>query len=684
VGANGRMGSLLLSKTARAVPRGVAPGCLSPIGTPIYVATPARVWSDILHQTLTERKEDLVWIGNGLPPPTVTTTVVVPHFGVLERYGDPVTSPTSPSTLIYGKHAVAVENLLRRKGIHNVQLVSSYDDILIAAARKLLWAASMWLLCHSTTESVLTVAEVHRDRQNELEILVRTELFPALCARYPETFDNTVDQCQAALEYMQTYSNSIPAAVPSKQLGKDEWKERNGFFLSVPVAQPLHRDLLKRVGSISEIDIEMVTSAIATATSEMAASSHQRSVPLPFMGLTAIGAAPNPTTDNNKQPIRTALIVGGGILGSSIALQLARKNITNVTVVDVQPLHRLGKTTPASWAWLNANSKHPAQYAWLNQLGMDGWRRDVLFRKLPRWTGSLVRFAQRQSIGGGYRYEGPLGETRIRELEPIVNFRDDINNNERCEDSRTFTYYFPDEGLVDPSEAVAAVRHGAAELGVQFLPCANVTAFTREDNDGPISGVTICNLQGNENHRKSDIIVLAAGTGSAALGRIPLLHRPGQIGFASARNNEGTSAPLQRILVDTVRESHVLQRPDGTIVVGGGTLEVGGNSRVALDTKGLSQEESQLLDSHPLLETAHEMVPGVIGELQRMEQAVRPIPLDGLPCCGYIEPGLYAVVAHSGMTLAPILSALAAAEITEQVTMECLDPFQPTRFSEDT
>jgi len=185
VGANGRMGSLLLSKTARAVPRGVAPGCLSPIGTPIYVATPARVWSDILHQTLTERKEDLVWIGNGLPPPTVTTTVVVPHFGVLERYGDPVTSPTSPSTLIYGKHAVAVENLLRRKGIHNVQLVSSYDDILIAAARKLLWAASMWLLCHSTTESVLTVAEVHRDRQNELEILVRTELFTALFARYP-------------------------------------------------------------------------------------------------------------------------------------------------------------------------------------------------------------------------------------------------------------------------------------------------------------------------------------------------------------------------------------------------------------------------------------------------------------------------------------------------------------------
>eukprot|EP00957_Ditylum_brightwellii_P149713 11401082-Ditylum_brightwellii.AAC.1 len=44
VKSNGRIGSLLLSKgagTLAAVPHGVYPGCLSPPGTPIYVAVPS-------------------------------------------------------------------------------------------------------------------------------------------------------------------------------------------------------------------------------------------------------------------------------------------------------------------------------------------------------------------------------------------------------------------------------------------------------------------------------------------------------------------------------------------------------------------------------------------------------------------------------------------------------------------
>ena len=178
---------------------------------------------------------------------------------------------------------------------------------------------------------------------------------------------------------------------------------------------------------------------------------------------------------------------------------------------------------------------------------------------------------------------------------------------------------------------------------------------------------------------KADVVVLAAGTGSADLGKIPLLHRPGQIAFARPRNNE-TRPSLQRILVDTVRESHVLQRDDGSIVVGGGALELGGSPRGALATKGLSQEDPEPLDNHPLLQTAQEVVPGIIGQLSRTEQAVRPIPLDGLPACGFLQPGLYSVVTHSGMTLAPILAALAASELSHQVNIETLDSFRPSRF----
>ena len=54
IGASGRIGSLLLRAgrgDLAAVPRGVAPGALSPPGTPIIVATPASALGDVLRST---------------------------------------------------------------------------------------------------------------------------------------------------------------------------------------------------------------------------------------------------------------------------------------------------------------------------------------------------------------------------------------------------------------------------------------------------------------------------------------------------------------------------------------------------------------------------------------------------------------------------------------------------------
>ena len=709
VGAAGRIGSMFLlslssnTTIARAVPKGVAPGCLSPPHTPIYVATPAKAWPQIMEDTLPERREDLVWIGNGLPPTTTTTTicdggggtVVVPHFGVLQVQADPVTSFVSPPTFVYGKHAALVERILKDNGIHKVETVDTYQEIIVAAAQKLLWAASMWLLCHSTndddsndTTGPLTALAVHTSLKDKLDALVRQELFPALCNRLPEAFTNTPEQCNAALEYMHRYSKSMPTAIPNRDLGRDEWKERNAFFLqadnnsnNITQQQPLHVDLLQRVGGISIEDI--IISAMSptknsrTGTAAMYATTPRQRINLPELGITVTGSL----DPSRTKPIQKAIVVGAGILGSSVALHLARQGIvSDVTVIDVQSSKQLGVTTPASWAWLNANGKSPPEYAWMNQLGMDGWKMDPLLSNLPTWNGSLVRFVESQTMLGGYRYEGPLTEERLQELEPAANFKDESALSDDFRDSittspRTYTYYYPDEGLVDPSKAVETVRRGASDLGVQYLDSCNVTAFIKENEDGPVSGLSILDKSGTPLTLSADTIILAAGTGSARLANIPLLHRPGQIAFALPDNK--TQGPLlQRIVVDTVRESHILQRECGTIVVGGGQLEVGGSSRGALATNGANQES---LDN-TLLQTAREVVPGVIGELSGIEQAVRPIPFDGLPVCGFVQPGLYSVVSHSGMTLAPILASLAASEVSQKVNIDTLDLFRPSRF----
>jgi glycine/D-amino acid oxidase-like deaminating enzyme len=65
-------------------------------------------------------------------------------------------------------------------------------------------------------------------------------------------------------------------------------------------------------------------------------------------------------------------------------------------------------------------------------------------------------------------------------------------------------------------------------------------------------------------------------------------------------------------------------------------------------------------------------------------EAARPMPQDGLPVVGFVDDGLFAVVTHSGVTLAPFLAPLVAAELVHDVDLELFDDFRPNRFAEAT
>jgi glycine/D-amino acid oxidase-like deaminating enzyme len=59
----------------------------------------------------------------------------------------------------------------------------------------------------------------------------------------------------------------------------------------------------------------------------------------------------------------------------------------------------------------------------------------------------------------------------------------------------------------------------------------------------------------------------------------------------------------------------------------------------------------------------------------------RSLPADGLPVAGFADPDgrLYLLATHSGVTLAPLLGALAAREILGEPVPE-LAPYRPGRF----
>jgi glycine/D-amino acid oxidase-like deaminating enzyme len=726
VGGSGRMGSqfMRLLGNAVALPRGVCPGSLGKGDTPIYVCTPASSWVAVYCQTLPSRRSDLVFVGNGLLHTRGIrlddVTVVIPHYAVLHVGDTPVVAESAPPTYLAGPHAVLTQSLLHRDGIVNTAILTHVSDITIKAAQKLLWTSCLWLLCHSGPDKPpISVSRVHSERRSDLEVLVR-ELWPSFCSIVSQDDDSSATSTEKLLtlhetmQYLEQYSNSIPNAVPSVQLAVAELEDRNGVFADCN--QPFHQQLIQQVVGPQALHIfEPNRDGGNDIRDEVSERSRMRIIVdlRETSGLAVHGT----TTHSNNAPTRRrrkVLIVGAGMLGSSVALNLTRRTTTttttaeqlDITVVDTgEDETDTGPTTRASWGWLNANQKKPASYQQLNSLGMHAWRCDPSLRDLPTWNGSLVRYEQALEAAdvatSGYYAKplGPLTQEEVHRLDNFANFAPDR------EAPGAAVYSFPNEGHVDPCVAVKAMRQGAVERGVTFVWNHKVThvLYSGDADDAIITGVECCKVRRDTvvdctlstRTISADVVVVAAGMGSenSALGGLPLLHRPGRIAFA--RQQQHSAASLTRILVDAVAKTHVLQRRDGSIVTGGGTLEVGGSSvaivvaTAAMSESGVSQlltlEERQhdfSSASDPLLAGARQLAPEPLrdAKLTHTAQALRPMPKDGLPSVGYIRPNLYSLVSHSGITLAPLLGSLAATEIADGVDLDLLTPYRPTRF----
>ena len=687
VGAFGRVGSFWLChgadapatsngiSSAAAVPRGLSPGCWTTAGCPIYVATPSAAWPQIWNQTLKERRQDLVFVGNGLPSPEMeSATFVVPHFAILKqcRMNDSdetsgvQTTPISPKTYIFGRHASQVARILEDHGVQTERL-ETFSDIYEAAARKLLWASCMWLVCRqgATHKTPWTVSQVHEHQQGILDQLV-DELYPALVELVGRPINRTdLDK------YLRDYSMSIADAVPSLDLATAEVQDRNGIWLSGrsdDYPQELHQELIGRIAGVQVLQHALKNRPLVVSHED----TMKKQIRVDNLGLVLWGEG-----GPFEPPKEKVVIVGGGILGSSMAFYLAQlRPDLNITVLDQMPADTVGETTPASWAWLNANAKSPKMYQILNQLGMHAWKREPHLANVVSWMGSLVRFEESPAFvdDGGYPAEGPLSRKRILELEPLANWK--ISDGEEGASHEGHTFFFPDEGCVDPMVAVEVLRKSAAEKGVRFVANANVTSVARDSSTGKIVGVST-KIGETTATVAADVVIVAAGAGAAAKGLgcgLQLLHRPGAIAYANPSTK--ASGRLRRILVDPLRSSHVLQRPNGAIVAGGGALEVGGTEGTVIVKSKAGKEATSLLDG------AKRLSPTVFegATLSQTCEAVRPMPLDGLPVVGYVEDNLYVIVTHSGMTLGPLLCSMAAAEVSAGVSCDLLAPYRPSRF----
>ncbi|HET8678503.1 MAG TPA: FAD-dependent oxidoreductase [bacterium] len=361
-------------------------------------------------------------------------------------------------------------------------------------------------------------------------------------------------------------------------------------------------------------------------------------------------------------------MIGAGVIGASLAYRLARAGAA-VTLLEAHQVG--GGTSGASFAWTNSNGKTPRAYHDLNVAGMrahtalrdefdttrwwhgsgniewatDGTRRQALQTKVDRlrsWDYSAERLTPQQLI----------------EMEPAVN---------SASVADAAIAYYPEEGWVDAVPYAHAMAEAAVRHGARLRTGARVTSLH-------VSGgrVTEARIADGESFG-GDVIVNCAGhwadeVAGLAGARLPLASRAGLL-----------------VLTPPVpaRPQRILHAPQCSI-----RSDAGG--RLMLHADELDDQLRRDAPPGPSAPVVREVIRRAAHVLPALRSVsaeaacvgMRPIPADGLSAVGPLPSlkGYYAVVTHSGVTLAPFLASAVANELVHGRAEPLLEPFRPSRF----
>ena len=340
---------------------------------------------------------------------------------------------------------------------------------------------------------------------------------------------------------------------------------------------------------------------------------------------------------------RSVVVVGAGIVGGAIALELARRG-AQVTVIDAGGR----RASENSFGWINATWLNRDDYFRLRHFSMGIWREleGAVPGLAPSWVPSLLWDLEESALRNYVAGRGAMGYgLRLVERDEIARLEPGLA------DPPPFAALGTEEGYVEAGLAGEALRRAAETAGVRLVAeaAASVGPGTVQLRGGDL--VT------------AEKVVVAAGLGTGPLTGLPVDEVPGLMVLTT---------PLRARLRHILAPPELLVRQDdqGRVLCGG---EAGG-SRIDREPDAIAADLVARLR-------------GLFREndigIERVIVGHRPVPRDEHPAVGQLPdlPGVYAAVMHSGVTLAPGIARLLADEVLEGRESDLLAPFRPARFS---
>ena len=360
------------------------------------------------------------------------------------------------------------------------------------------------------------------------------------------------------------------------------------------------------------------------------------------------------------------VIIGGGVIGLTIARALALRGVHDVCVIERATLGSEASSAAAGMLLPQVEAATKGDFftlacrsrdlyasfaaALLDETGIDV--------ELDT-TGTLylaLNNSEQEEIEKGYYHQRQAGlavellsAKAARELEPFIS------------ESTTGALLFPKDIQVENRRLLNALANSISNLGVTVLTGTNVDSFV-------IEGKRLLGVQTSSGTIGCSTAVVAAGSWSTFIKHTHCSIEPvrGQMVCLEAK-------PQWTRHIIFSRRGYIVPRRDGRLLAGS-TSENAGYAK-CVTAGGIGS----------ILTNAHEISPAV-SNLPVIDTwaGLRPRAADGLPVLGpCVEiDGLFYATGHyrNGILLAPVTGELISEAIVEGVASPLLAPFSPERF----
>lgn len=349
------------------------------------------------------------------------------------------------------------------------------------------------------------------------------------------------------------------------------------------------------------------------------------------------------------------VVIGCGVVGSSIAYHLSERKNKEILVIDKG--FPLSGTSGSTQAWVWVHNKNPSWYAELSMYSAE------LYPYLERKIGD-VEYNRTGGLAPYFKEEDREKALRLQEEQAKVGIEVEVLNYDEVHEKEpalspnivgaTFSKI---DGNVNPFRLVELYTKAAKKNGVQFSFYNPVLDVEKE------SGKFKVNTQQGEFQAKQ--LIIAGGPWTKELGQMLQVNIP----VKQVRGQIIITEPLSPFLKYTI--GGMRQADNGEVLIGYSKEEVGYDRRTTLDV--IQDTARMAIDYVPDLAKAN---------IVRCFSGIRVMPEDGFPILGEIPSveNLYVAAMHSGVTLSPLVGTLMTELLNEGETSIDISRYHIDRF----